>query len=72
MSVSYDNLFFYVESTYWKPTSTTPLLNLLVGIMTFSKVVEDPLCYLIQVRSVVLQDWCLVFTLTFWTYIPEA
>jgi hypothetical protein len=65
--------FFYVASTYWKPASTTPLLDLpMVGVVTFLKVVEAPLCYLIQVRSTVLQDWRHVFTPTSWTYTPEA
>jgi hypothetical protein len=39
MSASCDALFFYVASTYWKPSSTTPPLELpLVGTRTFFEV----------------------------------
>jgi hypothetical protein len=38
-SVSYDGLFLYVVSTYWKPASTVPPLDLsLVSIGTFHDV----------------------------------
>jgi hypothetical protein len=65
--------FSYVTSTYWNPASTTSLLDLpTVGVATFLKVTKAPLCYLIEVRSTVHQDWRLVFTLTSWTYTPET
>jgi hypothetical protein len=48
MSASYDALFFYVASTYWKLASTTPQLDQpMVGITTLLKVAEAPLFYLI-------------------------
>jgi hypothetical protein len=64
-SASYDALFFYVASTYWKPASTTLLDLPTVDVATFLKIAEVPLCYLIQVRSAVLQHQHLVCTSTF-------
>jgi hypothetical protein len=63
----------YIASTYWKHASTTPLLDLpTVDVVTFLKVMEAPFLFLIQVRSTVLQEQRLAFTLSFWTYVPRA
>jgi hypothetical protein len=60
---------FCVTTIYWKPASTTSLLDLpSVSRETFFKATMISSCMMTLVRSVVLQRQRLVFTWTFWTY----